>query len=39
VDISTATESAGGELSWTLQWTEQGRWLGYNVNIKIDTSQ
>ena len=39
VDISTATESAGGELSWTLQWTEQGRWLGYNVNLKIDTSQ
>jgi len=38
-DISTATESAGGELSWTLQWTEQGLWLGYNVNLKIDTSQ
>jgi glucoamylase len=38
VDISTVTVPAGGALSWTLQWTEQGRWLGYNVNIKIDDS-
>jgi glucoamylase len=37
-DISTATAPAGGELSWTLQWTEQGRWLGYNVNLKIDAA-
>ena len=35
-DISTATDSAGGELSWTLHWPEQDRWLGYNVNIKIE---
>jgi len=39
VDISTTNASAGGELSWTLQWTDQGRWLGYNVNLKIETSQ
>jgi len=39
VDISTASAPAGGELSWTLQWTEQGRWLGYNVNLEIETSQ
>jgi glucoamylase len=39
VDISTAGAPVGGELSWTLQWTEQGRWLGYNVNVKIETSQ
>jgi hypothetical protein len=39
VDISTANAPVGGELSWTLQWTEQGRWLGYNVNLKIETSQ
>ena len=39
VDISTAGSPPGGELSWTLQWTEQGRWLGYNVNLKIETSQ
>jgi glucoamylase len=38
-DISTALETAGSELSWTLQWTDQGRWLGYNVNIEIDTAQ
>ncbi len=39
VDISTAGAPVGGELSWTLQWTDQGRWLGYNVNLKIETSQ
>jgi len=38
-DISTAQAAAGGELSWTLQWTDQGRWLGYNLTIKIDTAQ
>ncbi len=38
-DISTAQETAGGELSWTLQWTDQGRWLGYNVNVGIDKAQ
>jgi glucoamylase len=38
-DISTAQEAPGGELSWTLQWMDQGRWLGYNVNIGIDTAQ
>lgn len=36
VDISTATAPAGGALSWTLQWAEQGRWLGTNVNLKIE---
>jgi glucoamylase len=35
-DISTAEFMAGGELSWTLQWTEGDRWLGYNVNLGID---
>ena len=35
-DISTAEFMAGGELSWTLQWTEADRWLGYNVNLGID---
>jgi glucoamylase len=38
-DISTGTAAAGGELSWTLQWAEQGRWLGYNVNLKIENAQ
>jgi glucoamylase len=35
-DISTAEFMAGGELSWTLQWTEGDRWLGYNVTLGID---
>jgi glucoamylase len=39
VDISTATAPVGGRLSWTLRWTEQSRWLGYNVDLKIDAAQ
>ena len=35
-DISTALDQAGGELSWTLYWTDQNRWLGYNVNLQIE---
>jgi glucoamylase len=30
-----AAESSG--LSWTLRWPEQNRWLGYNVEIKIES--
>ncbi|HTB98109.1 MAG TPA: glycoside hydrolase family 15 protein [Terracidiphilus sp.] len=36
VDISTALDQAGGELSWTLHWTDQDRWLGYNFNLRIE---
>ena len=35
VDISTSALPAGGALSWTFQWTDQGRWLGHNVNIQL----
>jgi glucoamylase len=35
-DLSTAPNQAGGGLSWTLHWPEQNRWLGYNVEIKIE---
>ena len=35
VDISTSAVPAGSALSWTFQWTDQGRWLGYNVNIQL----
>ncbi|MGA7110014.1 MAG: glycoside hydrolase family 15 protein [Terracidiphilus sp.] len=37
-DISTATTPVDGALSWTLQWTEQGRWLGTNVDLKIEAA-
>lgn len=33
-DIAPAQER--GNLSWTLHWTELGRWLGYNVEVKIE---
>ncbi len=36
-DIEIPASAQAGELSWTLQWTEKGRWLGYNVQVKIDS--
>jgi glucoamylase len=36
-DIEIPATAQAGELSWTLQWTEKGRWLGYNVQVKIDS--
>ena len=36
VDISTTSGQAGSELLWTLQWTDQNRWLGYNVGLQIE---
>jgi glucoamylase len=35
-DLSTGPEAETGGLSWTLHWPQQNRWLGYNVDIKID---
>ncbi|MFZ0304279.1 MAG: glycoside hydrolase family 15 protein [Terracidiphilus sp.] len=35
-DIAPAPGST--ELEWTLHWTEQDAWLGYNVKVKIDAS-
>jgi glucoamylase len=35
-EIATAADQQIGELSWTFHWPEQGRWLGYNVNVKVD---
>jgi len=35
VDIRTGPEE--GELSWTQHWPESGRWLGYNVIVKIES--
>jgi len=26
---------AGSKLEWTLHWTEQNTWLGYNVEVKV----
>jgi glucoamylase len=37
-DIEIPATTQAGELSWTLQWTEKGRWLGYNVQVKIDSA-
>jgi glucoamylase len=38
VDICTGPGQAGGALSWTFDWTEQNRWLGYNVVVKLEGS-
>jgi glucoamylase len=32
-DLEAGTGS--GQLSWTLHWPEQGRWLGYNVDVEV----
>jgi glucoamylase len=33
-DIAQGIES--GEVEWTLHWTEQDSWLGYNVKVQVD---
>jgi hypothetical protein len=35
-DIDPAPEGSSGELSWTLHWPDQGRWLGYNVEVTVE---
>ena len=35
-DIDPGAPPDGGELSWTFHWPENGRWLGYNVEIAIE---
>jgi glucoamylase len=35
-DLPTSEDQAGSGLSWTLHWPEQERWLGYNVEVKIE---
>ena len=35
-DIPTGSAGASGELSWTFHWQDQGRWLGYNVDVTVE---
>ena len=35
-DLPTSPAQAGNALSWTLHWTEQDRWLGYNVVVTLE---
>ena len=28
---------AGSTVEWTLRWTEQDSWLGYNVDVKVES--
>ena len=35
-DIATAPSKSNGTLSWTLNWTDQDRWLGYNVVVTLE---
>ena len=34
-DVAVSRDQTGG-LSWTLHWPEQNRWLGHNVEIRIE---
>jgi glucoamylase len=35
-DLATGSNAESGGLLWTLHWPEQGRWLGYNVEVTIE---
>jgi len=35
-EIAPGQAVEGRELSLTLHWPEQGRWLGYNIDVKVD---
>ena len=37
VDLAVSPDSGASELSWTLHWTDKDRWLGYNVQVRIDS--
>jgi len=37
-EIAPAQRVNGGDLKWTLYWPEQGRWLGYNIEVKVDAN-
>ncbi|HUN86122.1 MAG TPA: glycoside hydrolase family 15 protein [Terracidiphilus sp.] len=36
-DIAAPPDQQTGGLSWTLHWPEQNRWLGRNVDVKIES--
>ncbi len=36
-DLPTSPGANPGCLTWTLHWPDQDRWLGYNVEVKIDS--
>ena len=35
-DVATAPGQTG-DLSWTLHWPEGDRWLGYNVEVQVES--
>jgi len=37
-DIATNSDLANRRLLWTLHWPEPDRWLGYNVEVKVESS-
>jgi len=34
--VPDGAANLSGQLSWTLHWPDQDRWLGYNVDMKIE---
>jgi len=36
-DLPTGGVQPGGKLAWTLQWSGEGRWLGYNVEVRLES--
>jgi glucoamylase len=35
-EIAPGQRVGSGNLVWTLHWPEEGRWLGYNVDVKVE---
>jgi glucoamylase len=36
-DIATAADQGSNGISWTFHWPDLGRWLGYNVEVMVET--
>ena len=37
-EIAPGQRAGGGDIECTLHWPEQGRWLGYNIEVKVDAN-
>lgn len=38
-EVAPAQRAEEGDIKWTLHWPEQDRWLGYNVEVKVDAKE
>jgi hypothetical protein len=36
IPATSSGDENNGKLQWTLHWTEQNAWLGYNVEVQVE---